>query len=264
MRRLDALIAIVALAAMTLTTGCVTRNKHVSTIDEWQERYSALSLDKEQKLAEADQRLKAKEAELVDLESQLELYKEGAEKSQAELKGQLAKRKAEIAALRKQQAQIEANLKQYRGLRDAFEKMIGAGELEVYRRRGRIMVALPSSVLFPSGKATLSSAGTDALAQVAGVLAKLDGRRFLIAGHTDNIPISTSQFQDNWQLSVARATIVTRFLIENGMKPTSVAAAGYGEYDPIRNNNSADNRKRNRRIEIILMPNIDELPELPE
>lgn len=253
-----------ALAAMLFTSACVTRNKHVSTIDEWQERYSALSIDKEQKLAEADQRLQEKEAEVINLESQLELYKEGAEKSQAELKGQLAKRRAEITALRKQQAQIEASLKQYKGLREAFQKMIGAGEIEVYRRRGRIMVALPSSVLFPSGKATLSSAGTDALAQVAGVLAKLDGRRFLIAGHTDNVPISTSQFQDNWQLSSVRATTVTRFLIENGMKPTSVAAAGYGEHDPIRNNDSAANRKRNRRIEIILMPNIDELPELPE
>ncbi|WP_428265973.1 OmpA family protein [Haliangium sp.] len=242
----------------------MTRNKHAATVSEMQGRYDALAVEKAQAEAEAEAKIKDKDDRILGLETELELYKEGAEKSQAELQSKLAKRKAEIAALRKQQELIEANLRQYKGLRDAFEKMIGAGEIEVYRRRGRIMVALPSSVLFPSGKASLSPAGSKALAQVAGVLAKLEGRRFLVAGHTDNVPISTSQFQDNWQLSTARATIVTRFLIENGMQPTSVAAAGYGEYDPIRNNDSAANRKRNRRIEIILMPNIDELPELPE
>ena len=247
-----------------LTTACVTRDKHAATVADWQTRYGSLLQEKEQALAERDKRLGEKDAQVRDLETELEVYKEGAEKSQAELQGRLAKRKAEIEALRKQQERIEANLRQYKGLRDAFEKMIGAGELEVYRRRGRIMVALPSSVLFPSGKATLSPAGNNALAQVAGVLGKLEGRRFLVAGHTDNVPIRTSQFQDNWELSTERATIVTRFLIDKGMKPNSVAAAGYGEFDPIRDNNSAANRKRNRRIEIILMPDIDELPELPE
>lgn len=251
-------------ALLALSPACVTRNKHASTVADWEKRHGAAVLEKEQQRAESEQRLKDKDARIQDLETELTVYKEGAESRQAELQDTLAKRKAEIEALRKQQAQIEANLRQYRGLRDAFDKMIGAGELEVYRRHGRIMVALPSSVLFSSGKADLSPAGKTALAKVAGVLGQLEGRRFLIAGHTDNVPIRTSKFPDNWALSTERAATVTRFLIDNGMKPTSVAAAGYGEHDPIRGNDTAADRKRNRRIEIILMPNIEELPELPE
>jgi chemotaxis protein MotB len=142
--------------------------------------------------------------------------------------------------------------------------MIGAGEIRVYRRRGRIMVALPSSVLFRSGKARLSTAGQRAVAKVGAVLAKLPDRRFLVAGHTDNVPIRTAKFEDNWDLSSSRAVIVTRFMIANGVNPTMLASAGYGEFDPLGPNNSKSARQANRRIEIILMPNIDELPGLPD
>jgi chemotaxis protein MotB len=229
-------------------------------MSDWEQKHGVLAQQK----ADADHHIEELDKKIVDLESEMAVYQESVASKTKEFQDKLAERKSEIEALRKQRAQIEANLKQYRGLREAFEKMIGAGELEVYRRHGRIMVALPSSVLFASGKADLSAPGQRAVAQVAQVLAKLEGRRFLVAGHTDNVPIRASRFQDNWDLSAARATMVTRTLIENGMPPTSVAAAGYGEHDPLKANDSSDNRKRNRRIEIILMPNIDELPELPE
>jgi chemotaxis protein MotB len=262
MGRSNAIMIIGALLA--LSSACVTRNLHGTSVADWEKRHGALAMENEQQRAESEQRNKEKDAKIQDLETELTVYKEGAENRQAQLQDTLDKRKAEIEALRKQQAVIEANLRQYQGLRDAFGKMIGSGELDVYRRHGRIMVALPSSVLFSSGRADLSVAGKTALAKVAGVLGQLEGRRFLIAGHTDNVPISTSRFPDNWALSTERATVVTRFLIDNGMKPTNVAAAGYGEHDPIRDNTTADNRARNRRIEIILMPNIEEMPELPE
>lgn len=259
MRRSSAILTIVVMCSC-LSTACVTRSKHRTDMADWEQKHGALAKQK----ADADTRIEELDKKVAALETEMAVYKEDVASQTKDFQAKLAERKAEIEALRKQRAQIEANLKQYRGLRDAFEKMIGAGELEVYRRHGRIMVALPSSVLFASGKADLSSAGQRAVAQVAQVLAKLEGRRFLVAGHTDNVPIRASRYQDNWDLSAARATTVTRTLIENGMIPTSVAAAGYGEHDPLRPNDSAENRKRNRRIEIVLMPNIDELPELPE
>lgn len=255
---------IVSGAILCLAASCVTRTKHVNDVAGWESRHTALAKEKSDLAAESEQKIQTRDKKIIDLESELEAYKEESEKTQGDLTKRLEQRKAEIAALKKQKEQIEATMEQYRKLREAFNKMIDAGELEIYRRRGRIMVALPSSVLFASGRADLSKAGQKAVGSVAQVLAKLEGRRFLVAGHTDNVPIRTSRFADNWALSTARATTVTRDLIENGMLPTSLAAAGYGQHDPIRPNDSKENRKRNRRIEIILMPSIAELPELPD
>lgn len=255
---------IVSGAILCLAASCVTRSKHSTDVASWESRHTKLAKDKAELAADSEKKIKVRDQKIIDIESELQAYKEESEKTKGDLTMRLEQRKKEIAALKKQKEQIEATMAQYRKLREAFNKMIDAGELEIYRRRGRIMVALPSSVLFASGKAKLSSAGQKAVAQVAQVLAKLEDRRFLVAGHTDNVPIRTSRFEDNWALSAARATTVTRDLIANGMQPTSLAAAGYGQHDAIKPNNSKENRKRNRRIEIILMPSIAELPELPD
>lgn len=249
---------------LCLAASCVTRGKHQNDITTWETRHGQLAKEKDELAADSDKKIKTRDKKILNIESELEAYKEDSERKQGDLTKRLEQRKAEIAALKKQQEQIKATMAQYRKLREAFNKMIDAGELEIYHRRGRIMVALPSSVLFASGKAKLSRAGVKAVAQVAQVLAKLDGRRFLVAGHTDNVPIRTARFEDNWALSAARATTVTRDLVINGMSPSNLAAAGYGQHDPIRPNDSKENRRRNRRIEIILMPSIEELPDLPE
>jgi chemotaxis protein MotB len=92
----------------------------------------------------------------------------------------------------------------------------------------------------------------------------LDDRELAVAGHTDNVPIATERFASNWELSAARAIAVVKFLIENGLKAQNLSAAGYGEFDPIADNGSTDGRARNRRIEIVLQPNIAELVQIPE
>jgi chemotaxis protein MotB len=87
----------------------------------------------------------------------------------------------------------------------------------------------------------------------------------MVAGHTDNQPVSKeTNYKDNWELSMARALVVTRFMVEAKMKPENIVAAGYGEFDPIAKNSSTEGRKENRRIEIILLPDLSELPMLPE
>jgi chemotaxis protein MotB len=93
------------------------------------------------------------------------------------------------------------------------------------------------------------------------VLATMD-RHFLVAGHTDNLPIHSKKFQSNWELSTQRAVEVVRLLVDNGMKPSQVGAAGYAEYDPAADNGTPDGQKQNRRIEIVVEPNLSELPSL--
>jgi chemotaxis protein MotB len=96
------------------------------------------------------------------------------------------------------------------------------------------------------------------------VLRTIAGRRFQVAGHTDNVAITTARFRSNWDLSAARAVEVVRILIAQGLKPELVSAAGYGEFDPIAPNDTPQSKGKNRRIEITLQPNIDELVAVPE
>ena len=113
------------------------------------------------------------------------------------------------------------------------------------------------------GRAVVADEGKDALAKVAKVLATMPAdRHFLVAGHTDNLPIKTKKFQSNWELSTQRAVAVVRLLIDNGMKPSQVGAAAYAEYDPAADNATPDGQKQNRRIEIVVEPNLSELPSL--
>jgi chemotaxis protein MotB len=116
--------------------------------------------------------------------------------------------------------------------------------------------------LFPSGKAKLSREGRGALAQVAGVLAEIKERSFQVAGHTDNVPIRNNRFKSNWSLSSARAVAVVQHLIKNGVTSTNLSAAGYGDTQPVASNDTKEGRAQNRRIEIVLQPNLDELPDL--
>ena len=136
------------------------------------------------------------------------------------------------------------------------------GQLKVTIRNGRMLIVLPNDVLFDSGKTDLKPAGKAALTQVAQALATIGDRRFLVAGHTDNAPIKTARFPSNWELSTARAVEVARLLIAGGIKPQVLGAAGYAEFDPVASNDDPVTKAQNRRIEIILEPNLSDLPNL--
>ena len=103
--------------------------------------------------------------------------------------------------------------------------------------------------------------GRTALTTIAQTLKLVSDRKFLVAGHTDNVPIRTREFSSNWELSTRRAVEVVHYLISQDMKATSLVAAGYGESAPIATNDK-ENRARNRRIEIVLLPQIMQLPPL--
>jgi chemotaxis protein MotB len=172
--------------------------------------------------------------------------------------------KARLEELRKAQAAADARAALFKQLALKFQKMIDAGELKVTLRNGRMVIQMANDVLFDSGQTEIKPAGKAALAQVGEVLRTIQNRRFQVAGDTDNVPIQTTLFPSNWELSTRRAVEVVHFLVSQGVRADALSAAGYGEFDPIASNDSPQGRTRNRRIEIALQPNIDELVAVPD
>jgi chemotaxis protein MotB len=151
----------------------------------------------------------------------------------------------------------------FRDVAQRLGQMLDAGDLKISLRSGRMVLVLPSDVLFEPGKAKVGRKGRTVLGEIGKVLGSLPGRRFQVSGHTDSDPIRVSGFASNWELSSARALEVVALLIAAGMKPTGLSAAGYAEFDPVVGNDTPPNKGKNRRIEIALQPNIDQLVDVP-
>ena len=194
----------------------------------------------------------ALEQEVTDLKSH-------AAQPAATAEGPTDAEKAEIEELKKQKAAAEARAKTMDDLVKRFKKMTDAGKLDITARHGQIVLALDSEVLFDSGKTDVKPDGKAALKEIADAIKSVGGRRFQVAGHTDTTPIKTKEFQSNWELSTARAVVVVKLLLSEGVQPSLVSAAGFAEFDPVGNNSTNDGRAKNRRIEIVLLPNIEEL-----
>jgi chemotaxis protein MotB len=184
--------------------------------------------------------------------------------SVGDLEAKLAAREAELSALNEEHEKIGERLAEFKAFSAEFQRMIDSGTLNIRFRRGRMIVEMPAQVLFPSAGAELSEAGGATLQKVAEILRKFPDKHFIVAGHTDNIPIGGpgAAFQSNWELSTARALHVTEALIKFGLAPPQLTAAGAAEYDPIANNATPAGRQKNRRIEIILEPRLKELPSV--
>lgn len=136
-------------------------------------------------------------------------------------------------------------------------------ELSVEIINGKVYVSMSDRLLFRSGSSAVENKGREALKVLAGVLEKNPDIDILVEGHTDNVPIKTNIYKDNWDLSVARATSIVRMLTENyQITPTRLTASGKGEYFPKASNETADGRAKNRRTEIILSPKLDVIMEL--
>ena len=197
----------------------------------------------------------AQNAELNERLRQMGMNVEDSKKSMADMNKL-------IEELRAKERQAQARLATFRDMLEKFRSMIQSGQLRVRIVRGRMVVELSENILFDSGRADLKSEGQTALKEVAGVLGSIPNRDFQIAGHTDNKPIKSARFPSNWELSTARAVTVARFLAGNGVPETRLSAAGYADTQPVASNDTAEGRQQNRRIEIVLMPNLDELPDL--
>jgi chemotaxis protein MotB len=147
-------------------------------------------------------------------------------------------------------------------LRDA---LLGfkSDELSVEIKNGKVYVSMSDKLLFKSGSAAIETKGLEAIKVLADVLNKNTDIDILVEGHTDNIPIKTAKYQDNWDLSAARAISIVRILTdEYKIGPTRLTASGKGEFAPRASNTTPEGRALNRRTEIILSPKLDELMKL--
>ncbi len=171
---------------------------------------------------------------------------------------------AQLEELRKQKAAAEARAALFNDFVAKFRKMIDAGKVHISVRRGRIVLSLHNDVLFDEGKTALKPEGKKALGEIAQTLRTVSARSFQVAGHTDSLPIGKNKdFASNWELSTARAVVVVQYLASQGVSGRSLSAAGYAEFDPVASNADATGRSKNRRIDISLVPNIEELISLP-
>lgn len=265
------------ISSLLLSSGClVSKNRHEEALDQLEETRIELANTEREKatleeglraqldtldarIAQLDGEKSALEAELRDARTDLELF----EAREGSLEEALEANRQELNELRRAREQTEERLRVYRDLASQLAGMIEAGQLSVSIREGRMVINLADDILFDSGRTEIKDAGQQALEELAAVLDGLPDRNFLVAGHTDNVPIRSARFDSNWELSTARAVTVVEFLQEKGVSPSNLAAAGYGEFDPIADNDDREARALNRRIEIILMPNIEELPAVP-
>jgi chemotaxis protein MotB len=212
----------------------------------------------ESKHADLNKRFTDVAAHNASMREQLQLM--GVDMQDQERRSQeMAKRIEELQA---RERQAQARLATFRNMLEKFRAMIASGKLRVRIVRGRMVVELSENILFDSGRKDLKKEGQVALEEVAGVLGSIADRNFQIAGHTDDVPIRSARFPSNWELSTARAVVVARFLEEKGVARKRLSAAGYADAQPVASNETAEGRAQNRRIEIVLMPNLDELPDL--
>lgn len=217
------------------------RDKLKITYDQLQKEYSSLEKN-------SDQAIKAEIERLNSLKKELD----GKSSRVAELEGKLA-----------------AQDKNLRNLKESLSKALfefeGKG-LTVEQKNGKVYVSMENKLLFPSGSWTVSSEGKNAVEQLAEVLAKNPDIAILIEGHTDTDKIMGNLgggITNNWDLSTKRATAIVNIIEQtNGIDKKNLTAAGRSEFAPIASNSSAEGKAKNRRIEVILTPKLDEISKL--
>ncbi len=246
------ILSAAALCLPLLATACVSQGKYDAAVEDASLARAELAHTKHV----MQQRLDMSEEGRAEMQKDIDRTAEST-------KDMLAIERQRQDDLARAHEAAEARASLYRELALKFKGMVDSGDLAITLRQGRMVLRLPNDVLFDSGQSALKPAGKRTLAEVAAVLETIPGRRFQIGGHTDTQPIRQSRYKSNWDLSTARALEVTSFLIANGMDPHVVSAAGYGEFDPADTNETKEGMTRNRRTEISLQPNIEELVSVP-
>jgi chemotaxis protein MotB len=183
------------------------------------------------------------------------------EKKIAALKKEINNLNAELSNLekltQKQKDELARMEDQAKELEKQLADEIQKGDITLKRFHDRLIIDIGEKISFDSGKADLKKDVMPALRKISTILNNYPGNRIIIEGHTDNVPISTSRFRDNWQLSTERALSVLNYILrEKGVNPTRFSAAGYGEYNPVVPNDTPANRSLNRRVEIVVIPRL--------
>jgi chemotaxis protein MotB len=241
----------------------------------------------------SEDEMQKKNSEINDLRSQLTAEQaaskkahedlEAAKKEVDDLKGDLKSKGIDISNLnanleekaraledyKRRAEQLEVIKRRFELLRQKLQGLTKLG-LNVTIRQNRMTIQLPGDVLFDSGRETLKKEGESILAKVADVIRNdpgLSARTFQVAGHTDNAPLSGGRYKDNWGLSVMRAREVLVFLVTaapkgGGLNATHWSAAGFGDTDPMKSNDTPEGMQANRRCELIVVPSAEEILDL--
>lgn len=268
------------LALLLFCPACVKKSDYEALQAKSSAREQALESEltaERQRVASLDEALRGEQTkasaqadEIAKLNTELEAAKKTQVEQQrqitemirdsSKLKSSIHEMEAALAALNEQKRQTEARIAEYRKLLASFQALIDAGKLKVKVVNGRMIVELPSDVLFASGSIELSETGKTSIADIGSILATMKDRQFEVDGHTDDQPIKTSRFPSNWWLASGRAIAVAEILIKSALSPTAVNAASFGEFRPIASNTTPEGRAQNRRIEIVLVPDLSKVP----
>lgn len=280
MTRLTSLVC-----GLALLTACVPKGKYVALEEELASTRASLAeeiarrdasiADQEATISKLQDQVRDLEgaikkltAELASRERQIADLNDAKAKALADrgaLADQVEEMKQALAELQERKALAEARVAEFKDLLAKFQSLIDSGTLEVKIVDGRMVVAMATDVLFASGSASLSREGESAVQQVAAVLATIPDRSFQVEGHTDNVPMKGSErFPNNWYLGAGRAISVTEAMIAAGMPVEMISASSYGEHRPTTSNETTEGKAQNRRIEIVVMPDLSLLPGYDE
>ena len=270
---------IFALCLLIAVTSCVSKKKYVVAENG---RLAALSRERvlNRNLGQQKDEIAKLKQQITDLMSDTtrlgqairdyrkSLYSNLSEQEKLNmlLKEKMEKLAEREATINKLQAEVDAQNARLQSLLNSVKDALlgfSSDELTVTEKNGKIYVAMSDKLLFESGSAQVNKQGKEALGKLAEVLKKQHDIDVFIEGHTDNKPIKTVQFKDNWDLSVVRATSVVRILTKDyGVNPLQILPGGRGEFMPVDNNESVEGRAHNRRTEIIMAPKLDKLMDI--
>jgi len=244
--------------------GCVSKKKYQQSQDR------ALALQKDS--TQTHNGLNDCNVKVKTLTGQRDSYQSENQASQEDLKNLDTKSKLTIADQAKRLKDLQDLIQAQRNAMNKLKKTITdalvnfkADELTVNVKDGKVYVSLQEKLLLKSGSAVVDPKGKEALGTLAKVLNVTNDITVMIEGHTDSIPIKRADFPDNWALSVGRATSIVRILTNDyGVDPRYIIAGGRSEFYPIKSNSTSDGKASNRRTEIIISPNLNELYKLLE
>lgn len=273
---------LLVLMAALVVTGCGYSEKQWNAqlsryraLDGQYKQEQAAHAETRDQLLSAQDRVSQLENQLrrmgVDIDSlHAKLQESGTEKAQ--LAASLDELQRAVEEYKARAAQLERIKARFELLRNKLQKLTELG-LKVEIRRNRMVIRLPGDVLFASGQDKLREEGLSVLSAVSDVIRRdkqLSRRFFQVAGHTDDKPLKGGRFGDNWGLSVMRARQVLLYMVApvdakdggGGLDPNQLHAAGYGDTDPVASNDSPEGRQQNRRVELVLMPDVEEMLDL--
>jgi chemotaxis protein MotB len=233
-------------------------NASKARLDALIDSYNALESESASELTEKANTIQDLLKDLEAKEKALALEKQHLQ----QLQNELTARSETINELEELIALKEAKMDALRNaVSNALHTFEGKG-LSVTQKNGKVYVSMENKLLFESGSWAVGFEGKKAVVELAKVLKVNPDIEVLIEGHTDTVPYNGNTIEDNWDLSVKRATAIVRILENNAINPKQITAAGRSEYIPVSDNASSEGRAKNRRIEIILAPNLDKINKL--